>query len=322
MLQTPVKMRLKVSAVEKAAEDIVNFELVADGDCALPPFKAGAHVDVHTTTGLVRQYSLCSDPADSKRYQIAVKLEPQSRGASKWMHEDLKAGDYLLIGQPRNKFPLTSSTGPAILMGGGIGVTPLISMAYELSAAGRQWHLNYFVRSHANAAFHSLLGSGGFAESVTMHVGLDVEGTRAQIESLVSEQSTGAHLYICGPRPFMDMITAFAEKNWTKGSLHLEHFTADPSLHLTGDSFEVVLAKSGRSVMVGPEETIVDALAAIGLPIETSCEQGICGTCVTRVIAGELDHRDAFLTDEEKRSGAMMTPCVSRARGRRIVLDV
>jgi vanillate monooxygenase ferredoxin subunit len=322
MLQTPVKMRVKVSAVEKAAEDIAHFELVADGDCALLPFTAGAHVEVHTTTGLMRQYSLCSDPADSKRYHIAVKLEPQSRGGSKWMHEGLKTGDYLLIGEPRNNFPLNSSTDLAILMGGGIGVTPLISMAYELSAAGRQWHLNYFVRSHANAAFRSLLGRGGFTENVTMHVGLDVEGTRAQIESLVSEQPTGAHLYICGPRPFMDMITACAEKSWTKGSLHLEHFTADPNLQLTGDSFEVVLAKSGRSVVVGPEETIVDALAAIGLPIETSCEQGICGTCVTSVIAGELDHRDAFLTDEEKRSGAMMTPCVSRACGRRIVLDI
>jgi vanillate O-demethylase ferredoxin subunit len=322
MLQTPVKMHLKVSAVEKAAEDIVHFELVSDEDRALPRFTAGAHVDVHTTSGLVRQYSLCSDPADSERYHIAVKLEPQSRGGSKWMHEDLKAGDYVLIGQPRNNFPLASSTGPVILMGGGIGVTPLISMAYELSALGRQWHLNYFVRSHAHAAFRSLLRSGGFAENVTIHTGLDVEGTRAQIECLVSEQPTGAHLYICGPRPFMDMITAFAEKTWTKGSLHLEHFTVDPSLHVTGDGFEVVLAKSGRSVVVGPEETIIDALAAIGLPIETSCEQGICGTCVTRVISGELDHRDAFLTDEEKRSGAMMTPCVSRARGRRIVLDV
>jgi vanillate O-demethylase ferredoxin subunit len=322
MLQTPVKMHLKVSAVEKAAEDIVHFELVSDEDRALPRFTAGAHVDVHTTSGLVRQYSLCSDPADSKRYHIAVKLEPQSRGGSKWMHEDLKAGDYVLIGQPRNNFPLASSTGPVILMGGGIGVTPLIGMAYELSAAGRQWHLNYFVRSHAHAAFRSLLRSGGFAENVTIHAGLDVQGTRAQIECLVSERPTGAHLYICGPRPFMDMITAFAEKTWTTGSLHLEHFTVDPSLHVTGNGFEVVLAKSGRSVVVGPEETIIDALAAIGLPIETSCEQGICGTCVTRVISGELDHRDAFLTDEEKRSGAMMTPCVSRARGRRIVLDV
>ncbi len=322
MLQTPVKMRLKIGAVEKAAEDVVRFELVADEDCALPPFTAGAHVDVHTTTGLVRQYSLCSDPADSKRYHIAVKLEPRSRGGSKWMHEGLKAGDYLLIGQPRNNFPLNSSTGPAILMGGGIGVTPLISMAYELSAAGRQWHLHYFVTSHAKAAFRSLLERGGFAENTTMHVGLDGKGTRAQIETLVSERPAGAHLYICGPRPFMDVVTAVAEKIWTKGSLHLEHFAADPSLHLTGDSFEVVLARSGRSAVVGPEETIVDALAAIGLPIETSCEQGICGTCVTRVIAGEPDHRDAFLTDEEKKSGAMMTPCVSRARGRRIVLDV
>jgi vanillate O-demethylase ferredoxin subunit len=195
-------------------------------------------------------------------------------------------------------------------------------MAHELSAAARQWHLHYFVTSHAKAAFCSLLERGGFAENVSMHVGLDVEGTRTQIETFVSEQPANAHLYICGPRPFMDMTMAVAEKSWTEGSLHLEHFSADPSLHLTGDSFEVVLAKSGRSVVVGPEETIVDALAAVGLPIETSCEQGICGTCVTRVIAGELDHRDAFLTDEEKKSGAMMTPCVSRALGRRIVLDV
>jgi ferredoxin-NADP reductase len=151
ILQTPVKLRLKVSKVEKAAEDIVQFELVADEDGALPPFTAGAHVDVHTASGLVRQYSLCSDPADSKRYHIAVKLEPQSRGGSKWMHEDLKVGAYVLVGQPRNTFPLTSSTGPAILMGGGIGVTPLISMAYERSAAGRPWHLHYFVSSHAHA---------------------------------------------------------------------------------------------------------------------------------------------------------------------------
>ena len=169
-------------------------------------------------------------PGGFKRYHIAVKLEQRSRGGSKWMHEGLKAGDYLLIGQPRNNFPLNSSAGPAILMGGGIGVTPLISMAYALSAAGRQWHLHYFVASHAKAAFRSLLGRGGFAENVTMHVGLDVEGTRAQIETLISEEPAGAHLYICGPRPFMDMTTVVAaEKSWTKGNRHLEHFTADPS---------------------------------------------------------------------------------------------
>jgi vanillate O-demethylase ferredoxin subunit len=322
MLQAPAKLRLRVSAAQKIAEDIVQFDLVAEDQSDLTSYAAGAHVDVYTPTGLIRQYSLCGDPADHSRYRIAVKLEPQSRGGSKWMHDDLKLDGSVLVSQPRNNFLLSKTADPVILMAGGIGITPLISMAYALSAEGRLWKLHYFVRSEAHAAFRHLLASRTFAEHVEFHVGLDVAATLDTIQRLVSVQPTDAQLYICGPEPFMNAVTGVAAGTWSNGSVHLEHFVANPDLDVTGEEFEVVLARSGESLMVGPDQTIIEALAASGYPIETSCEQGVCGTCVTKVLSGAPDHRDMFLTDEEKSSGKLMTPCVSRARGHQIVLDL
>jgi vanillate O-demethylase ferredoxin subunit len=322
LLQTPAKLRLRVSAAQKIAEDITQCDLVAEDHSDVPAYAAGAHVDVHTPAGFIRQYSLCGDPADRSRYRIAIKLEPQSRGGSKSMHDDLEVGGSVLVSQPRNNFCLSDAAGPVILMAGGIGITPLISMAYTLSAEKRPWKLHYFVRSQAHVAFRDLLASRVFAEHVELHVGLDAASTLETVQGLVSVQPIDAQLYICGPEPFMKTATGVTEGSWSKGSVHLEHFTADPNLDLTGEGFEVVLARSGGSVMVGPGATIIDALRASGYSIETACEQGVCGTCVTKVLSGEPDHRDMFLTDDEKSSGKLMTPCVSRAGGRQLVLDL
>jgi vanillate O-demethylase ferredoxin subunit len=322
MLQTPERLRLRVSAAQKIAQDIIQFVLVAEDENDLPAYTGGAHLDVHTPAGLIRQYSLCGDPTDRSQYRIAIKLEQESRGGSRSMHDDLKVGGIILVSHPRNNFHLNDAAGPVILMAGGIGVTPLICMAYTLSAEKRPWKLHYFARSQAHAAFREMLTSKAFAEHVEFHVRLDAASTLTTIRRLVSVQPVDAQLYICGPVPFMKAATDVTESSWSKGSVHLEHFTGDPDLDLTGAGFEVVLARSGRSVMVAADATIVDALRASGHSIETACEQGVCGTCVTKVLSGEADHRDLFLTDDEKRSGKLMTPCVSRARGRQLVLDL
>jgi vanillate O-demethylase ferredoxin subunit len=313
-----VTLLVRVERIRSETAEVRSFELVAPDGRPLPPYTAGSHIDVHPAPGLTRQYSLCDAPGAGARYLIAVKREPDSRGGSRAMHE-LKEGQALEIGAPRNNFALAAAASHHLLIAGGIGVTPLLSMAQHLDGLGASFDLHYFTRSAEHAAFRDVLSElrGKF------HYALDVERVRARLRELLSQRRDGAHLYLCGPRPFMDLVEAAAAPAWPREAVHLEHFSADPrALGGTRDAFDIVLASSGARYTVAADKSIVQVLSEHGVEVPVSCEQGVCGTCLTRVLEGEPDHRDVFLTDEERRACDRMLLCVSRARSARLTLDL
>ena len=239
------------------------------------------------------------------------------------MHEQVRQGDTLTISAPRSNFELKEDVDHTVLIAGGIGITPLLSMALHLDALGRSFELQYFSRSIAHTAFHQLLSRKGLAEKVGFHYAVEPEAVRSYLRKHLWHHQGGAHLYLCGPRPFMDLVEQTAAITWPPESVHLEYFTADPaSLAGLRETFTVRLARSGGDYVIPTDKTIVQALAEHGIQVETSCEQGVCGTCLTGVLEGIPDHRDVFLTDEERASGDKFLPCVSRAQSDVIVLDL
>ena len=313
---------VRVASTREEAIDIRSFELVAADGNALPPYSAGSHIDVHLKPDLTRQYSLCGAPGEFGRYMIAVKRETNSRGGSAAMHA-LKAGDTLSIGAPRNNFPVQPAASHHLLIAGGIGITPLLGMARALSAANASFDLQYFTRSLDHAAFHQLLSQTEFRGKVKFHYALDPDRVRAYLRKLLWHRPDGAHLYLCGPKPFMDLVETTAAPTWQPEAVHLEYFSADPaSLSEQGEAFEVAIASTGARYIIPADKSIAQVLAENGTLVPTSCEQGVCGTCLTGVLEGEPDHRDVFLTDDEKRASDRMMLCVSRARSRRITLDL
>lgn len=301
--------------------DIRSLVLVAADGQPLHPFEAGAHIDVHLDDGLVRQYSLINTTDTDGSYRIAIKLEPASRGGSSRMHR-LAVGDALTVGLPRNNFPLDLTASHTMLLAGGIGITPLLGMAHRLSVDGRSFSLDYFVRSRDALAFGCEIGTGPFTSRCRFYPGFDGAATRAELASRLDAAPPGTHVYACGPAPFMETVKELvaAEPGLL---LHLEYFAADTALaDLARGSFRVSLAKSGKTVVVGADQTIVEALIAAGIEVATSCEQGVCGTCLTTVLAGRPDHRDMLLTEEEQQAGDRMLLCVSRCLDQELVLDL
>ena len=309
-----------VARKRREAVDIASFRLVDPSGAPLPPFTPGAHIDVHIRPGLVRQYSLHNGSDTGDGYEIAVKREPDSRGGSAAMHA-LEEGGLLSISAPRNNFPLDPAARHATLVAGGIGITPILGMARHLQAAGTPFTLHYFTRSADHTAFLDVLSAPDYAGRLQLHHALDPDAVAAYLGRELRERPAGGHLYMCGPRPFMDLVKAAASA-WPQDAVHLEHFGADP-LQAAGlqDSFQVTLARSGGTYLVPEGKSIVEVLSGHGVEVEVSCEQGICGTCLTRVLDGEPDHRDMFLTEDEKAAGDRMTLCVSRAKSRMLVLD-
>ena len=314
-----------IAARRQLGPETVALDLVPADGTALPPFTAGAHVDVDLPGGLVRQYSLWSDPAQPGPYRIAVQREPDGRGGSKAVHA-LAEGARLRISAPRNRFPLAPDASRSILLAGGIGITPLLSMAQVLHRQGAEFTLHYCARSRDRAAFAGLLAATPFAHRVALHLDDGPAAQRLDLSTLALPPAPGTHLYLCGPAGFMAAVRA-ATAAWPAGSLHQEHFAAPDSpetaLGATGDAaFEIELATTGQVLRVPPGESALQVLDAAGFDIPRSCEQGICGTCLTRVIAGTPDHRDHVLTDEERAAGDQIALCCSRARSPRLVLDL
>lgn len=315
-------LQARVMQVRNEAEDIRSFRLVSATGEPLPPFTAGSHIDVHIGPGIARQYSLANSPLEAGEYLIAVKKEPQSRGGSLAMHARVGAGDVLKISPPRNNFRLEPGASRHLLFGGGIGITPLLSMAHQLDSTGTPYELHYFSRSVRHTAFHAELSDAAHADKVRFHHALEPEAVRELLRRHLAHRPPGAHLYLCGPRPFMDMVEQ-AAATWPREAVHLEYFSADPAA-LAGarKSFVVRLARRNLECTIGEEESICEALFDQGVRIESMCAQGVCGTCVTGVLEGIPDHRDAFLTAEEKASNARIMPCVSRAKSEVLVLDL
>lgn len=310
-----------VTAIEPQAQDILSFDLArADGE-PLPAFSAGAHIDVHLPDGLIRQYSLCNHPEERHRYQIAVLRSADSRGGSIAMH-GLEQGMRLRTSEPRNLFPLQHDAKRHLLMAGGIGITPILCMAERLSHTGGDFTLHYFARSAQQAAFVERLRQSPFADRVHLHFDDGESSKRPDTAALIGTADPHAHLYVCGPGGFMEYVLGSArDLGWANDNLHREYFSAEPDDQPQA-GFEVQLASSGEVLQVPEGVSVVEVLRGVGVEIPVSCEQGICGTCLTRVLEGEPDHRDLFLTEDEQAANDQFTPCCSRAKSARLVLDI
>lgn len=313
---------VRVARKTMEALDICSFELVDPDGATLPAFSAGSHVDVHLGDGLVRQYSLCNDPEENHRYMIAVLRDAASRGGSAAMHA-LREGDLLRIGEPKNHFPLAHAAAHSVLLAGGIGITPILCMAERLANTGASFELHYCARSVERMAFSERIGASRFAEHSHLHFDDGPDAQKLDLAALLGTAPADTHLYVCGPSGFMDWVLDGARTaGWPDERLHREYFTAAAVDTSADGSFEVQIASSGAVVRVGAQETVVTALARAGIEVPTSCEQGVCGTCLTRVLEGEPEHRDLYLTPDEQAAGDQFTPCCSRARSARLVLDL
>ena len=311
-----------VRRIRDIATAIRSFELVAQDGRAMPGFTAGAHIDVHLPGAMTRQYSLCGEPGRTDAYTIAVLKTADSRGGSHALHA-LQEGDRLVVDGPRNHFPLVDSAGHSVLIAGGIGITPLLCMAESLAGANKSFELHYCVRNRPGAAFLNRLQMLPLKDRFLLY--LDDAGPHGRIDfpGICRTPADAKHLYVCGPGGFMDAALGAAKQaGWQEANLHREYFAAAPVGGPAAGGFRVTLSRTGLIVDVGPNQTVVQALAARGVTIPTSCEQGICGTCLTRVLAGEPEHRDLYLTNAERARNEHFLPCCSRARSAELVLDL
>lgn len=316
---TPVKLRLR--QIRSEAQDIVSLEFVAPDGGPLPAFTAGAHIDLMLPGERVRSYSLVNDPAETHRYVLAVLRESEGRGGSAWLHDHPRVGDELLARPPVNDFALVEDAPTSVFIAGGIGVTPILSMVRQLQRLGRSWRLHHAVRSHQHAAFASELQAlDGGQGRVTLHLGDAGPDLRLNMARVVAAAPPDAHLYCCGPARMIDAFLAACASR-PVGHVHIERFAAS-SEAATGGGFELVLHRSGRHIPVAPGKTILDALLDNAVQVQYACSAGVCGTCLTGVIEGDPDHRDEYLTDEEKRENRSIMICCSGSRSHTLVLDL
>jgi vanillate O-demethylase ferredoxin subunit len=316
-------LTVRVARKQREALGIDSFELVAADGAALPAFAAGSHIDVHVPGGLVRQYSLCNHPSETQRYQIAVLRDANSRGGSRAMHDSVQEGDSLQISPPRNHFALEQGAQRHLLLAGGIGVTPLLCMAEALLSDAGNFELHYATRSPERTAFADRIASCGLANHTHFHFDDGAPAQKLDLSAVLSQAQAGVHVYVCGPKGFMDAaLNAARGLGWPEAQLHSEYFSADATIAADSESFEVQVASTGRVIVVPKDKTIVQALAAEGIELQTSCEQGVCGTCLTPVLSGIPDHKDLYLTPEEHAKNDQMLPCCSRAKSARLVLDI
>ena len=315
-------MDLKVSQIDQVAPRIRQIELVAADGGALPAFTAGAHIDLTLGNEETRSYSLLNDPAETHRYVLGVLRETESLGGSAYVHDVLKAGDVLKSSSPINQFPLYEAGDYNILIAGGIGVTPLVSMAHRLKALGKEYTLHYCARSREDAAFLDELEKI-HGPRIKAHFDGGDPSRGADLKAILEKRPPAGHVYVCGPLGFIKAVNA-AGAHWPRGTIHYELFKGSPA-DLTPDNndepFDVVLKKSGKTYTIPVGKSILAVLKAEGYKIKTLCTAGTCGTCRVTYLSGIVDHRDDVLDDDEK--GEVLQVCVSRAMpGETLVLDL
>ena len=323
MLNNTEFFTVRVAAKLALTPEIAQFELVSTSGQTLPPFAAGAHIEVQLPGGLQRSYSLCNAPSENHRYQLGVLHDTNSRGGSQAMHTQVALGDVLHISAPRNHFPLAARARRSLLLAGGIGITPMLSMAWQLAADAVPFELHYCTRSSAQAAFAPMLEQTPYRERVHLHVDDGAAAQKINLAALLNTPETDVHVYVCGPQGFINAVMTTARAaGWLESQLHIELFNAEVISAEEDAAFEVEIASSGQVVKVAAQQTVVQALALAGIDVQISCEQGICGTCLTRVVSGTPVHRDQYLTPEEQAANDQFTPCCSRASSARLVIDL
>ncbi|MES2260976.1 MAG: PDR/VanB family oxidoreductase [Pseudomonadota bacterium] len=316
------QLSVTVARKVKEAEGIASFELVSAEGKVLPPFSAGSHIDVEIRPGLTRQYSLCNDPTEQHRYLIAVLRDPHSRGGSAALHDVVREGDTLAISEPKNHFPLVQAK-RSLLFAGGIGVTPILCMAERLAQSGNSFEMHYCSRSAERTAFRKRITLADFASQVSFHYDDGTPEQKLDLTHLLARPQAGTHLYVCGPSGFIDFIIQAAKSHgWQSEQLHLEYFGALAQDTSADRDFQVKIASSGVLYTIPAGKPVIEVLASQGVNIPVSCEQGVCGTCATRVLDGVPEHRDVYLTDAERARNDQFMPCCSRSKSPMLVLDL
>jgi phthalate 4,5-dioxygenase reductase subunit len=314
----PQMMPLRVTRNDRIADGIHLFELRDAAGATLPPFSAGAHIAIRTPNGLLRKYSLCNDPSERDRYQVAIKRESNGRGGSANLIDAVKAGDELMVAAPVNDFGLPQRATDFLFIAGGIGITPMMAMIREVQAQGKRFRLFYCTRSPETTAFTQELSAPEFAGKVVIHHDQGDPTCSLDLKPVLAERRNREHLYCCGPRPLMEAVRRMTD-HWSSTAVHFEAFS-EAETHKADDTpFRVRLAKSGKVVEVPVTKTILEVLRDNGLEVPSSCETGTCGTCRTKMLAGAADHRDLVLAEHERADHIMI--CVSRAKSDEITLD-
>jgi vanillate O-demethylase ferredoxin subunit len=315
-----IEVRIKRICYE--AENVNSYELTSPAGDDLIPFTAGCHIDLHLSNGIIRSYSLVNDQRERHRYVIAVNKDRASRGGSRFVHDNLRAGDVVTVSHPHNNFALDEAAEHSVLIAGGIGITPLLSMVRRLETLGRSWELFYAARTRRAAAFLDELN--GLESNGPPKVRVDFDDERSgqmfDLPALVRNAPARAHLYCCGPPPMLEAFEA-ATADRPSDHVHVEYFQAREAPASEG-GFEVKLARSNRTIEVGAGKTILEALLDAGIVANYACAEGVCGTCETRVLEGTPDHRDQFLSNEEQATNKTMMICCSGARSRTLLLDL
>ncbi len=308
---------LYIKSVTWEAPHILSYELRPLESVELPPFTAGAHIDLVLPNGLTRSYSLVNSQNERHRYVVSVQKDRASRGGSQWIHENLRSGDVVTVDGPRNHFALDETAEKTIFIAAGIGITPIMSMIDRMKVLKRDWELIYCARTREGAAFRESL-----EKEPRARFNFDGEpgGRLIDIAALVRDAPSNAHLYCCGPTP---VLAAFQEatEGLPQERVHLEYFAAQEPPATEG-GFTVMLAKSGRKLTVLPGKTILETLRESGFDVPYSCGQGVCGTCDTTVLEGVPDHRDLILTTKERASNNRMMICCSGSKTDSLVLDL
>jgi vanillate O-demethylase ferredoxin subunit len=316
-------LRLRVRQRSHEAQDILILELESADQSSLPTYAPGAHIDLNLPDGSRRSYSLCGPDPQCGRYTIAVQKEAAGRGGSRWIHENLQPHAAIDATAPRNLFHLEEDAPHSILIAGGIGITPLIAMADRLALLGRSFDLHYATRTRSGTPFLDRLARGRYASRVSHYFGDAPQRTRFRAGELLAAHERTAHVYVCGPQRLIDDVLESARAlGWPEVNLHFELFKREIEKSEGDRPFTLHLARSGKTVHVAGDETALHALKRAGIAVASSCEQGVCGSCVTRVMQGVCDHRDAYLMQEEKERNDQFMPCCSRAYSDSLVLDL
>ena len=316
-------LSLIVRQITLQAQSINSYELVDPAGNELPAFTAGAHLDLHLSNGLIRQYSLSNAPTDRYRYVIGVLRDPDGSGGSAAVHQ-LIAGDVVEVSVPRNNFKLAADARKVILLAGGIGVTPMKAMLHQLELAATDYELYYCCKGPEFAAFKDEFEPRASAGNVHLHFDGGDPRNGLNITALLEETRDGCHVYYCGPGGFMEACRK-AAAHWPAGTVHFEHFKAPTSVSAAAstevvEGFVAQIASTGQQLFVQPHQNLAQVLYDAGLPVETSCQSGLCGTCKVRYLSGDVEHQDYILDDGEK--AEYLTACVSKAKGGILVLDL
>jgi tetrachlorobenzoquinone reductase len=312
-------IEVRLTDVATVARDTNVYTFRRPDGGRLPPYQPGAHIDIHLPNGLIRQFSLLNPDPDPASYVVGIKLDAASRGGSRYFFEALQVGHALKISAPRNNFPLVGDAEHVVLFAGGIGITPIWCMAQQLAAQNRSWKLYYSCRSRADMAFLAALEKFG-PDSVTLHFDDEADGKFLDIAGAIGAAPPNAHFYCCGPNP---MLTAFeaAAAGRPRHQVHVEYFTPKAEAATSG-GFWVELARSGEEYYIPEGKKILEVLFDAGVDVDYSCELGICGECVTRVISGIPEHRDSVLSEEEQATNEKVMICCCGCKSERLVLDM